>query len=393
MVPPDAFQVGEDLARHPRRGRAPRAGVRADPVPAADRVGAPAAGVDRAADDQQVLRPRPRTAAQPDRVPGRRRASGVRDVLAQPGRPAQRAGASTATARRSSTRCGPCRTSPTSRPRTCWRPAPGAFSPAWCWRTWPPPAPSTAWPASGCWSPCSTRPGRHGRRAGRRDDRRGGRRRVAAEGLPGRAQPGRGVRLAAARRPDLELLGQQLPAGQPPPAFDILFWNADTTRMTAQLHRDFVTVAMSNGLTTPGGSSLLGTEIDLAQGDRRLVRRRRHAPTTSARGSPATAAPSCSAGTAGSCCPPAVTSPRWSTRPATRSPASRPPRRASTTRPTRWSGSAGAHRAGLVVAGLRGLAGRTLRGTGAGAGVGGQQPVPRAGGRARQLRSRHVSIT
>ena len=32
--------------------------------------------------------------------------------------------------------------------------------------------------------------------------------------LPGRAGPGRGVRLAAAGRPDLELLGQQLPAGQ-----------------------------------------------------------------------------------------------------------------------------------------------------------------------------------
>ncbi len=33
--------------------------------------------------------------------------------------------------------------------------------------------------------------------------------------LPGRAGPGRSVRLAAARRPDLELLGQQLPAGTP----------------------------------------------------------------------------------------------------------------------------------------------------------------------------------
>ena len=28
--------------------------------------------------------------------------------------------------------------------------------------------------------------------------------------------------------------------GRKPPAFDILFWNADTTRMTATLHRDFV---------------------------------------------------------------------------------------------------------------------------------------------------------
>src|SRR2546423_1458716 len=53
--------------------------------------------------------------------------------------------------------------------------------------------------------------------------------------------------------------------GKPPPAFDILYWNADTTRMTAQLHQDFVSVAMSNGLTTPGGATMLGTEIDLSK--------------------------------------------------------------------------------------------------------------------------------
>jgi polyhydroxyalkanoate synthase len=34
--------------------------------------------------------------------------------------------------------------------------------------------------------------------------------------------------------------------GRRPPAFDILFWNADTTRMPARLHADFVTVAMDN---------------------------------------------------------------------------------------------------------------------------------------------------
>ena len=34
----------------------------------------------------------------------------------------------------------------------------------------------------------------------------------AREGLPRRQDAGRGVRLAAAQRPDLELLGQQLPA-------------------------------------------------------------------------------------------------------------------------------------------------------------------------------------
>ena len=54
-------------------------------------------------------------------------------------------------------------------------------------------------------------------------------------------------------------------AGRTPPAFDILFWNADTTRMTASLHRDFVTTAMGNALTKPGAGTLLGTEIDLGK--------------------------------------------------------------------------------------------------------------------------------
>jgi polyhydroxyalkanoate synthase len=53
--------------------------------------------------------------------------------------------------------------------------------------------------------------------------------------------------------------------GKRPAAFDILFWNADTTRMSVKLHRDFVAVAIDNGLTRPGGVTVLGTEIDLAK--------------------------------------------------------------------------------------------------------------------------------
>jgi polyhydroxyalkanoate synthase len=53
--------------------------------------------------------------------------------------------------------------------------------------------------------------------------------------------------------------------GRQPPAFDILYWNADTTRMTAALHRDFVRAAMGNSLAVPGGVTVLGTEADLAQ--------------------------------------------------------------------------------------------------------------------------------
>ncbi|HEY4460045.1 MAG TPA: alpha/beta fold hydrolase, partial [Pseudonocardiaceae bacterium] len=51
--------------------------------------------------------------------------------------------------------------------------------------------------------------------------------------------------------------------GKNPPKFDILYWNADTTRMTAGLHRDFIDAALYNKLARPGAMSVLGAEIDL----------------------------------------------------------------------------------------------------------------------------------
>ncbi len=104
-------------------------------------------------------------------------------------------------------------------------------------------------------------PGQRGRR---RADRAGGRGRVPRPRLPGRAVAGGGVRLAAAERPDLELLGQQLPARQEAAAFDILFWNADTTRMAAGLHRDFLELGAGNTLVQPGAATMLGSPVDLA---------------------------------------------------------------------------------------------------------------------------------
>jgi polyhydroxyalkanoate synthase len=55
--------------------------------------------------------------------------------------------------------------------------------------------------------------------------------------------------------------------GKKPPAFDVLFWNADTTRMSAGLHGDFVDLAIDNKLATPGALTVLGTPIDLSQVD------------------------------------------------------------------------------------------------------------------------------
>jgi poly[(R)-3-hydroxyalkanoate] polymerase subunit PhaC len=56
--------------------------------------------------------------------------------------------------------------------------------------------------------------------------------------------------------------------GRTPPPFDILFWNADTTRMTAGLHRDFLRLGAANALVTPGGATMLGSPVDLAAVDR-----------------------------------------------------------------------------------------------------------------------------
>ncbi len=53
--------------------------------------------------------------------------------------------------------------------------------------------------------------------------------------------------------------------GKRPPAFDILFWNSDTTRMTAALHADFVDLALENTLTRPGALTVLGVPIDLGK--------------------------------------------------------------------------------------------------------------------------------
>jgi polyhydroxyalkanoate synthase len=53
--------------------------------------------------------------------------------------------------------------------------------------------------------------------------------------------------------------------GKKPPAFDILFWNADTTRMSAKLHADFVDLAMGNRIITPGALTVLGVPVDLSR--------------------------------------------------------------------------------------------------------------------------------
>ena len=53
--------------------------------------------------------------------------------------------------------------------------------------------------------------------------------------------------------------------GKEPPAFDILFWNADSTNLPAALHRDFLEMSIENSITHPGELTVLGTPIDLSK--------------------------------------------------------------------------------------------------------------------------------
>ena len=53
--------------------------------------------------------------------------------------------------------------------------------------------------------------------------------------------------------------------GNKPPAFDILFWNADTTRLPAAFHADLIGVFIDNPYVNAGEMTVLGEAIDMAK--------------------------------------------------------------------------------------------------------------------------------
>src|SRR5256885_1980858 len=53
--------------------------------------------------------------------------------------------------------------------------------------------------------------------------------------------------------------------GKDPAAFDVLYWNNDTTRLPATLHGDLLDLVETNALTHPGTLEVLGTPLDLSK--------------------------------------------------------------------------------------------------------------------------------
>jgi class II poly(R)-hydroxyalkanoic acid synthase len=55
--------------------------------------------------------------------------------------------------------------------------------------------------------------------------------------------------------------------GKTPPAFDVLYWNQDTVRLAAGLHRDFIHIGLDNSFAHPGSLEVLGEPVDLGAVD------------------------------------------------------------------------------------------------------------------------------
>ena len=67
--------------------------------------------------------------------------------------------------------------------------------------------------------------------------------------------------------------------GKAPPAFDILYWNQDTVRLAAGLHRDFIQIGLDNSFALRVALEVLGSAGGPGCGRRRhVLRRRRHRP-------------------------------------------------------------------------------------------------------------------
>ena len=187
--------------------------------------------------------------------------------MAQPGRPPQQVGRRRVLPgdpRRARHRL---RRSPAPTPPSCWARARAGSCRAWSRRTWRQSASSTGSPA---FTPPrhAARPGGRRARSARWPTSRPREAAIAASRARGYLDGRSLAEVFAWLRPNDLIWNYWVNnylQGKRPPAFDILYWNADTTRMTAALHHDFVRMALGNALTHPGGATVLGTEVDLSK--------------------------------------------------------------------------------------------------------------------------------
>ncbi len=90
--------------------------------------------------------------------------------------------------------------------------------------------------------------------------------------------------------------------GHKPPAFDLLYWNNDNTCLPARLHGEFMDLFLDNAMAKPGKLRLARRVWwTCCLGSPRQLTCSVALPTTSRRGRPVTATPSCSAASAPSC--------------------------------------------------------------------------------------------
>ena len=179
--------------------------------------------------------------------------------------------------------------------------------------------------------------------------------------------------------------------GKEPPAFDVLYWNQDTVRLAAGLHRDFIRIGLDNTLVEPGGDRGARHAGRPGRGRRRQLHRRRadrpHHPVGERVPQHAAARRRRRA----SCSPPAATSRRSSTRPR---PDSRSSYRVADDAPAdaeAWLSRADAAR--QLVARLRRVARRALRRPQARAQAPRRRRLQGARQGARQLRPRLLNGT
>ena len=90
-------------------------------------------------------------------------------------------------------------------------------------------------------------------------------RRIGAGGiLPGPGARRSCFQLLRAERPGVELRGRQLPKGETPPAFDLLYWNSDCTNLPGPMYCWYLrNTYLENNLREPGALTVCGEKVDL----------------------------------------------------------------------------------------------------------------------------------